>query len=231
MTLRTLTVNAPLLESDVLKWLVERDFCVDQEVLKAGSGADNAVEIGTVYGRIVAATVTVGTPVLTGTGNGALTKADTAYGPGVMSGAHLVRCIEKTSDSGEFEVVRPDGAVDGFAVVGTAYVGQIEFTIADSTTDFDQTSVFAVPVSISGVSSKVVPLNLSGVDGSQNAAGVSLSRRVALDGGSDQPIVGLKRGPAIVVEQRLIWPDNATAEQISAGIAQLEKLGIVVHAS
>ena len=95
----------------------------------------------------VGGTHSVATPVLTGTGNGTCTLANPAFGTGVQNGDYKVRCTEKTTDSGQFEVVRPDGTVEGFAVIGTAYTGQVKFTIADGTTDFDQTSLWTITVS------------------------------------------------------------------------------------
>ncbi len=231
MTLKTLTVTGPIIETDVLKFVVDDDYCKIQETLAAGSGSDNIAKIGTVLGRIQAATVAVGAPAFTGTGNGVLTRAAPAYGVGAQQGTYVVRLIEAGANAGSFEVKRPDGTVDGVAEVGVAYVGQVRFTIADGSTDFSAAAQFTLAVTVSAVSYKYVPLNFGGADGSQNAAAVSLSQRTATDGGSDQKIVLLKRGPAIVDELHLIWPGGATTDQIAAGLAQLEAVGIVAHAS
>jgi len=92
-------------------------------------------------------TFSVGTPSLAGAGNGTCTLASPAFGTGVLAGIYKLRCTEKTTDSGQFEVLRPDGTSAGFAVVGTAFTGEIKFTIADGTTDFDQTSEWSITVS------------------------------------------------------------------------------------
>lgn len=231
MTLKTLTVTGPILESDVLKFVVDDDFCKEQETLAAGSGTDNVAKMGTVLGRVKASTIVVGAPAFTGTGNGVLTRATPAYGADAQVGTYTVRLIEAGADSGQFEVRRPDGTLDGFAVVGTAYDGQVKFTIADGSTDFSAAAQFTLAVTVTAVSYKYWPLDLTATNGKQTAAAVSLSTRTATDGGSDQKIVLLKRGPAIVDERMLLWPSGATDEQKITGLAQIEALGIIAHAS
>lgn len=231
MTLKTLSVTGPILETDVLKYVVEDDFCKIQETLSAGSGADNVVDIGTVLGRVKAATIAVGTVVQTGTGNGVLTKATPAFGNDAQAGSYKVIFDEARTNSGEFEVFRPDGTFDGRGVVGTAYTGQVKFTIADGATDFLAGDTFTLPVTVVGASYKYWPLNLSATDGSQNAFAVSLSKRTATNGGSDQNIVLLRRGPAIVDDLHLIWPAGITADQIAAALVQLEANNIIAHNS
>jgi hypothetical protein len=111
--------------------------------------ASMTVLAGTVLAAIAAGSgVTVGTPAFTGTGNGAITLANPAYGAGVQAGTYVVRLIEAGSDSGQFEVIRPDGTIDGLATVATAYDGQVKFTIADGATDFSAAAQFTIGVSI-----------------------------------------------------------------------------------
>lgn len=231
MTLKTLTVNAPILESDVLKWLVENDFCKIQEILQAGSGADNVADIGTVLAKIKSATIAVGAPSFVGTGNGVLTRAAPAYSNFALPGNYTVVFVEKATNLGNFEVFRPDGTLDGAGVVGTAYAGQVKFTIADGSSDFIAGDVFTLAVTVTAASYKHVPLNLSGTDGSQNGVAVSLSKVTATNGGSDQNILVLKRGPAIIDDLHLIWPAGITADQIAAQLVLLEAQGIVAHSS
>src|SRR5947209_9516274 len=95
-------------------------------------GASQTLVAGQVVGlaKINMGAVTVGAPAFTGTGNGVLTRASPAYGAGVQEGTYTIRLIEAAADLGNFEVIRPDGTIDGIAVVGTAYTGQVKFTIA-----------------------------------------------------------------------------------------------------
>lgn len=132
----------------------------------------------TVLGRVAAdqgdaANSTAGEPVFTGTGNGTLTLANPAVSDAVMAGTYKVSLVEVASDGGKFAVVRPDGTVDGYALVGVAYDGQIKFTIADGGTDFSGAAQFSVPVTISGGSAgKLVPCVRTATDGSQYAVAV-----------------------------------------------------------
>lgn len=192
----------------------------EQGIIKAASGV---LKAGTVLSLLTpdSGAVTVGTPVLSGAGNGTLTKASPAYGAGVKEGTYKVRCVEKTTDSGEFAVVRPDGSIDGYAVVGTAYDGQIKFTIADGSTDFDQTSEWAVPVAIAdptGVG-KLVPY-----DGSRPASAI-------LYEGCDATDVDVRRTYTArdteVTTAELQWASGVTSDQKTAALASLASLGII----
>lgn len=229
--LSSLTLTGPIIESDVLKFVVDDEFCKTQETLAAGSGSDNVVDIGTVLGRVKADTITVSAATFVGTGNGVLTPAGTPYSNDAQQGNYKVIFDATVTNSGQFEVFRPDGTLDGRGVVGTAYAGQVKFTIADGSSDFVAGDVFTIPVAVTGISYKYWPLNLSATDGSQNAFAVSLSKKTATNGGSDQSIVALRRGPAIVDDLHLIWPAGITADQIAAALVQLEANGIVAHSS
>jgi hypothetical protein len=83
-------------------------------------------------------------------------------------------------------------------------------------------------------SGKYVPLNLSASDGSQHAAGVALENRVALS--QDVFLLALVRGPAVVLSVAnggstavggLIWPSDADANDIAAGLVELAALNII----
>lgn len=71
-------------------------------------------------------------------------------------------------------------------------------------------------------------VELSGSTGAQNAAGVLVWRDVDATTGAQQAVV-LRRGPAVVSQNALVWPAGITAPQIAAFIAQLTALGIVVR--
>lgn len=133
MTLKTLSVSAPIIESDVLKYVVDDDFCKERATLAAGDGSDNVVDFGTVLG------------------------------------------------------------------------------LSDDT--------------------KYWPLDLSMSDGRQDAAAIALSKRTTTDGGSDENIVILKRGPAIVDSLHLIWPVGITDNEKAAALVQLAAIGIIARAS
>lgn len=129
--------------------LSEGEGNISREVVTIQSGA-GVLKAGTVLGEIVAnrGAVTVGAAVFTGTGNGTFAPASPAYSAAVQEGTYLVRLLEAAANGGNFEVIRPDGTIDGIAAVGTAYDGQIKFTIGDGATDFSNAAQFAVPVTI-----------------------------------------------------------------------------------
>jgi hypothetical protein len=121
---------------------------------------------GSVIGKITTGTISVGTVTFAGTGNGTCTKATPAYSAAALNGSYTAVCVEKTTDSGTFNVVRPNGTVDGVATVGVAYDGQVKFTIADGSTDFAAGDAFTIPVTASG-SGKYVLSTSAATDGSQ----------------------------------------------------------------
>ena len=64
-------------------------------------------------------------------------------------------------------------------------------------------------------------------NGSQNAAGILWAAVDASDG--DAPGVVVLRGPALVNQHELIWPDGATPAQITTATTALATLGIVLR--
>ncbi|MDP1866993.1 MAG: head decoration protein [Bradyrhizobium sp.] len=130
---------------------------------------------GTVLGKIGvdAGAVTVGAAAFTGTGNGTLTPADPAYGAGVQTGTYTSRLMEAGANSGQFEVRRPDGTVDGYATVGAAYDGQVKFTIADGATDFSGAAQFIQAVTIADTGATKYKKSLAAAtDGSQTPCAI-----------------------------------------------------------
>lgn len=89
---------------------------------------------GAVLGRIAGAasnTAWANNAANTGT-MGAVT-----VGAGVKEGTYRVLCIEPAADAGTFAIEDPDGKILPLkAVVGVAFVGPINFTIADGATNF-----------------------------------------------------------------------------------------------
>lgn len=63
-------------------------------------------------------------------------------------GAWTLRCVIAAANGGTFAVIRPDGSLDGAAMVGQAYNGTdgINFTIADGDDDFAVGDEFTVTV-------------------------------------------------------------------------------------
>lgn len=173
-----------------------------------------------------AATSTVSAAVFTGTGNGTFTPATPAFSGTVRPGTYNVRLVDVIAAGGVFSVVRPDGTVDGYALVGTAYDGEIKFTLADGSTDFSGAANFAVPVTVDTVQWKL--LNMSGTDGSQVAAGYAIYG-VTTTSGATQQMAIIVRGPAQLRDADLSWTTGMSAAQKVVARAQLAALGIVVR--
>lgn len=94
---------------------------------------------GALIGKIEegAATITAGTVVSAsgGTpGNGSI--GTVTADADAQEGVYQQLFIAAASNGGTFLLLRPDGAVDGTGVVGTAYDGMLNFTQADGSNDF-----------------------------------------------------------------------------------------------
>lgn len=197
-------------------------------VIKAGAGILTA---GTVLGKIAPdkGAVTVGNPAFTGTGNGVLTKASPAYGAAVQEGTYIVRLIEAGADAGQFEVIRPDGSIDGHATVGVAYDGQVKFTIADGSTDFSAAAQFTLAVSIAdptGVG-KYAPTDLAATDGSASAAGVLFAGVDATS--ADVAAVAHVRAAEVNGNCLAYHASIDDAGKKATKVAELKALGIIVR--
>ena len=64
-------------------------------------------------------------------------------------------------------------------------------------------------------------------NGSQNAAGILWGMADATD--ADTPSVAVIRGPAIVNRHEIVWPEGATAAQITTATTALAALGIILR--
>ena len=101
----------------------EADGFVCREVITIDQNQD--LPACTVLGMIGTKTgaITVSAPTIVGTGNGVLTKASPAYGDGAQVGTYRVMVVSVAADVANFEVIRPDGTVDGVGSTGAAYGG------------------------------------------------------------------------------------------------------------
>lgn len=191
----------------------------------------NSVDV--IAGAVLIRTATtnapaVGTPVFAGTGNGAMTLASPAYGVGARQGTYRVQLIDEAANLGDFEVIRPDGTIDGIATVGVAYVGQIKFTIADGATDFTSPAVFAVPVTIAGstFAGTFTPL-LAGVTVNEaDTVALALYPKTAAE--TDRGMAVIARA-ATVNGNCLGWPASQAASDKDAAVNALTRAGIIVR--
>jgi hypothetical protein len=126
------------------------------------SGEANRVR-GSVLGRKATAGTIVGAAQAGNTGNGAISAL--TVGGAARIGRYRVVFIEPGTNLGTFAVFGPDGREVGNGVAGTAFAGEINFTIADGATDFVSGDTFNIDVS--ALTYKYLLSAIAATDGSQ----------------------------------------------------------------
>lgn len=123
-----------------------------------------------IVGDVFTIAVTAGgTPVVVGTGNG--TIGTISMGRETAIGTYRLQCTAAAANAGTFAVIAPDGSRLPDATVAVAYASeQINFTIADGSTDFIVGDYFHVVVAKG--SGKCVAVSATAVDGSEDAYGI-----------------------------------------------------------
>lgn len=156
------------------------------------------------------------------TGNGAF-GAVTASAH-AQAGNYSVVFIEPVTNLGTFQVVRPDGTVDGTGKVGTAYAGDIGFTIADGATDFVAGDLFTVPVTATG--KQIKPWNATASDGTQIVGGIAYADTVTAAGETAEAVY---LDCDAEVNGNLLVYSATDAATVAAGDAGLAAKGIKVR--
>lgn len=213
--------------SDLLHSEYDSTYTSNKRVLKGGSGVARVVAqfqlVATVNRGATTVTPAAAVSASGGTpGNGAI--GTVTADAGVPSGEWNIVIIEPAANGGVFEVSRPGGEVDGVGVVGTAYNGGINFTLADGSTDFAAGDRIKVTVGYAA-DGETVAWDPTATDGSQYVTGIACYAAEAAVGVDDE-IITLERGPAIVRRERIVYPAGATTDQKATAIVQLEALGI-----
>jgi hypothetical protein len=176
---------------------------------------------GHVLGKVTVGVAT-GAAVSGNTGNGAISAV--SAGSTAKPGVYQIICIEPANNSGTFTVEDPDGVIAGRAIVGSAFAGVVNFTIADGATDFVAGDRFTVTVAEG--SGKYKEYNPANTDGSQTAVALLLDGVNATAG--DQPAVAIVRHVEINAAE-LIWFSGADATQKAAGFVQLKTQNIIAR--
>ncbi len=179
------------------------------------------LQAGHVLGQVtvgaVSAAATAGN-----TGNGAI--GSVSAGSTAKPGAYVVSCVEHATGGGVFLVENPDGVTIGKAVVGTAYAGPVNFTIAAGATDFAAGDRFTVTVAAG--SGKYKEYNPANTDGSEVAVAVLVENTDATL--ADKPAVAITRQAEINAAE-IVWFTGATSDQKAAGLAQLQAKNIIAR--
>ncbi|MCB2190345.1 MAG: head decoration protein [Deltaproteobacteria bacterium] len=208
---------------DVVIQEADRYRSRDQVIVLAGDGAERALAIGEVIGKI-----THGTPTVEAdegnTGDGVMGAV--TLGALAELGDYVLTCIEAVEDGGVFQLTSPLGYTMPPLTVGVAYAGDhLNMTLAVGDTDF--VAGDKITISVPAGFGKVVALAPAAVDGSQNAAGLMAAAVTAPDG-SDAPGVAIRREAAVKLGG-LTWPDAITDDQKTAALAQLAALSIIAR--
>lgn len=178
-----------------------------------GLGAGRLLAVSTVP------TATAGTPVSGsgGTvGNGAVTSP--TADAGAPAGVYQIVILNAASNAGTFEVIRPDGSVDGNGTVAVAYNGTINFTLADGSNDW--------------VEDDRIPITVSYATGVKNYAPYTGAGTVAailfesVVGTAERTII---TRDAEVNGAHLIYQDSADDAAKAVANAHLAALGIIVR--
>ena len=221
MTL-TQTITRPKRQTEVINWFKAEEFSFAQETALANSAAGLALagqfDIGLVLGRIASGAPGAAAANAGNAGNGTVGTVTDQIGAQV--GTYEIEFIAAT----KFNVYDPAGKLVGPGTTGTAFANQLGFTIAAGGTAFAAGDGFTIAV-VAG-SGKVVPLNPSATDGSQNAIGV-VARRQTIQVSADTPVTVVRR-EAVLLADGLIWPAGISADQQAAAVAQLATGGLLV---
>lgn len=164
-----------------------------------------------------------GTPAVVGTGNG--TISGISLGRNTRPGTYRLECITAVLNAGTFKVVAPNGDALPNATVAVAYTDdQINFTIADGSTDYIVGDYFHIVVAKG--SDKAITWAPTAVDGSQNVAGILYA---AVDASlADKKGVAVTRN-AEVNAAELQYGAAITAAQKNVAIEQMKKLSIAAR--
>jgi len=174
-------------------------------------------------GTLASPTVGAAAAFGTNTGNGTV-SAPTA-GNGVQRGTYKVVFVETVASLGTFSVFDPNGQVIGDGVVGSAFAGEVGFTISDGATDFVAGDGFTIAVT--GGTYKVEEYDPADVSSGGRPYGVLLSNVDA--SAADKAGVAIVR-QAEVREASLSWFAGATTAQKESAKRALEIAGLVVRA-
>ncbi|MGB5217116.1 MAG: head decoration protein [Smithella sp.] len=205
---------------DLLKFELERNQSREQVTVLAGQ----SLVMGEVVGKITKSTPTTGTADAGNTGAGTCTGV--TAGALAQVGIYALEVVTAPSTStglgGEVQVLAPDGSILPPAEIGSAYTnGQINFTVNDSGADFIVGDKFTIAVSAG--SGSVVALDLTAVNGAQDAYGIMTD---TFGAAADVQGVAIVRDAQIEASY-LTWPAGFTTDQKNAALAVLALKGIV----
>ena len=160
--------------NDLLKFEMDNYHSREQVTVLAGQD----LIMGSVIGKIkVGAVPTTGTA---GTNTGAVTCTGVTGGNKTKVGVYTLRCVTVVASGGVFSVKDPDGEALPEANVTVAYTNPaINFLLNDVGADAALGDTFTITVPVG--SGKVKELNLTGIDGSEDAFGILIAGACTTD--------------------------------------------------
>lgn len=181
------------------------------------------LKAGAVLGLIAASLAApVGAAAAGNTGDG--TIGTLTAGTGVQTGVYTVTFIEPAANLGTFTVEDPAGVEIGTGTVGSAFAGEVNFTISDGAADFVAGDQFTVTVAPG--SGKYTEYDPTNNDGSQAAVAVLWGN---VDATLADVEVAIIARDAEVNAAELQWFTGASGPQISTGQAELAAQGIIAR--
>jgi hypothetical protein len=199
------------------------NLSVDEVII----AASQTIVVGQVLGAIgVTASETISGAAVSGNA-GTATIGSLSTNSAAINGVYNIVLLTAGA-TGEFEVQRPDGSVDGVGKIGTAYVGQINFTITTggSPAVGDAWNV-TVTRPFNEAGEQFEAWNPAATDGSQTASAIALYA-VTTGAGVTARIAALRRD-GVARSSDLTWNGSATATQISFATQQLAAKNIVLR--
>lgn len=202
-------------------------YHVDAVTLESG----NNLSAGAVLGFIPSGTSASAAKSGGNTGDGTFVlDATTPILPGAKEGVYTLRCIEAATNGGVFRLEDPDGVVLGdFTITGGAggtvtVAEEIKGVLTDGATDFAEGDGF--DITISALGGTVTEYDPAGTNGSQDVHGILMKNTDATS--ADTATTELRRGPATVNGNDLVWKTGTTAAQKTAAKVVLLDMGIKV---
>jgi len=201
---------------DIVKSELDPEY--SRSVVTVASGQD--VALGAVLGKILFSAPATGTA---GTNTGDGTCASVTAGKKAEVGTYSLTCLSVDGADSGWKVVTPSGVRLDDAAAGAAYESsQINFTITAGATAFVAGDVFTIAVAAG--SGKVKAIDFDATDGSQIAYGIAYDDYDATSGDMDGVAIARE---AVVIGDKLVWPDDAASDQKVAALAELAAKNIM----
>jgi hypothetical protein len=216
------TVTEPLGDGGFISGGYDPNYSGEQIVLAANLPD---LKPGTMLGRVAvgALSATAGAAV---SGTGAAPGNGTFGAITVDPGAPVGRYMLRFTDATHFEMLLPDGTIEGNGTLGVAYDGNLNFTHTAGGTPYVEDDRVPVDVVAGAASGQYKPIDPAAKDGTQIWAGILFGRRGA--SAATQRATSVARHQ--VVNGNLLTYVNAVNGAQKAAIeAQAAAAGVIIR--